>query len=86
MYQAFINYQRLSPEIKDDIKQDYTAVLKSMDAEKKAAAQELATRLGEQTATWVSIAESYDEKKNIIRFIDSLNKSMQDYLNTIKYM
>ena len=86
VYQAFINYQRLSPEIKDDIKQDYTAVLKSMDAEKKAAAQELATRLGEQTATWVSIAESYDEKKNIIRFIDSLNKSMQDYLNTIKYM
>ena len=34
----------------------------------------------------VNVAESYDEKKNIIRFIDSLNKSMQDYLNTIKYM
>ena len=86
VYQAFINYQRLSPEIKEDIKSDYTAVLKSMNADKKAYADELAKRLSEQTAAWVSIAENYDEKRNIIRFIDNLNKFMQDYINTIKYM
>ena len=38
VYQAFINYQHLSPEVKEDIKSDYTAVLKSMNAEKKAYA------------------------------------------------
>ena len=86
VYQAFINYQRLSPEIKEDIKSDYTAALKSMNTEKKAYADELAKRLSEQTAAWVSIAENYDEKRNIIRFIDNLNKFMQDYINTIKYM
>ena len=57
-----------------------------MNAEKKAYADELAKRLSEQTAAWVSIAENYDEKRNIIRFIDNLNKFMQDYINTIKYM
>ena len=86
VYQAFINYQRLSPELKEDIKQDYTAVLKNMNSEKKTYADELAKRLSEQTATWVSIAENYDERKNIIRFIDNLNKSMLDYINTIKFM
>jgi len=86
VYQAFINYQRLSPELKEDIKQDYTAVLKNMNSEKKTYADELAKRLSEQTATWVSIAENYDERKNIIRFIDNLNKSMLDYINTVKFM